>query len=175
MTAYQLTTTTYGDGSNRKLPVEGLITYLFTGDDIIDTDEDLSRLVPLSLITLTVAQVASAGGADLIVTPQADAAAAIENKLKEVASDAAVAITYAINSIFLVDSTSGTKVITTTSANPGQQIDIRLDALGGASEYTLVVEGGTLTFNAASEYARVVRNSADDNWKVLLLSGATVV
>ena len=176
MTAYQLVSQTYGNGTNRKLPISEIGSYLFTGDDIIDTDEDLSKYVGASLLkTLTAAQVTAAGGADQTVTPIADAAASSENVLLRVAADDPVAITHKVNTIVLLSSTTGAKAMTVTSANPGQQIDIVLKARTGGS-YTLAsVDGSTLTFDLAAEYARIVRNAADDGWDMLLLSGATLV
>ncbi len=177
MSGYQLAVQTYVSGTNRQLPVDLVGSYVFNGAKIIDTDEDLSNFVGTrigTLVFLSTAQVAAAGGANETVTPIGDAAAADENAILEVASDVAVAITYDVRSIIMADSTSGDKAITTSSANPGQMIDIRLEALGGASSYTLAVVGGALTFNAADEYARVVR-TAGGTWQVLLLSGATIV
>ncbi len=177
MSAYRLAVQTYFSGTNRQLPIDLVGSYLFIGSNIIETDEDLAQFIGTSVGTLdllTAAQVTAAGGADSTVTPIGDAAAADENTVLEVASDVAVAITYDVRSIVLADSTTGDKAITTPSANPGQMIDIRLVALGGASSYTLAVVGGALTFNAAAEYARVVRTAAG-TWVVLLLSGATIV
>ncbi len=175
MTAYQLTTQTYGDGTtDRRLPVDGLITYIFIGNAIIDTDEDLSHLVPDTLLSLTDAEVTATGLTPTFVTPVADQAAAVSGIGLEPAEDVVPDITYNVTSIFLVSSASGDKAITTASANAGQIVEIRLEAASGGS-YTLAVTGGALTFNAAAEYARVVRNAADSAWNVLLLSGATVV
>lgn len=177
MSGYQLAVQKYVSGTNRQLPVDLVGSYVFDGDKIIATDEDLSGFVGTrigTLVSLSDAEVATAGGADETVTPIGDAAASAENTVLEVASDVAVDITYDVRSIVLADSTSGDKAITTSSANPGQMIDISLVALGGGSSYTLAVVGGALTFNAAAEYARVVR-TAGGTWVVLLLSGATIV
>lgn len=70
MPAYQLKNAKYGDGKDRRVPIRGLTDYEFIGNQIIDTDEDLSTYVTGGLlITLTDAQVTARGGADLTVTP----------------------------------------------------------------------------------------------------------
>jgi len=180
MTAYQLNVQTYESGTNRQLPVDRIGSYIFIGDNIIDTDEDLSNIVGTGIGKLnapTAAEVAAQGGADSTVTPIADAAAANETGygvVLEPAEDAVPDITFDTSVIALTSSTTGTKVITTSSANAGQTIDIRLIVATGGS-YTLAVTDGALTFNATAEYARITRNAADTAWTHLLLSGATIV
>jgi len=98
----------------------------------------------------------------------------VASNLFEVASDAAVEITSATSGIALAASASGTKVITTGSSYAGQKIHIFLLAASGGS-YTLVVDAGTLTLDAASECAVIQRNDANDAWFVVGLSNATIV
>ncbi len=176
MSVYQLSNPFYGDGSNRKLPVDLLISYIFVGTALIDTDEDLDHLVTGgTLLSLTPAQVTATGLTPTVFTPIADRADATgAGAYVEVAEDVITPILYRTSAMVLLSSASGAKVITTGSSNPGQAIDIRLQAAAGGS-YTLVVDSGTLTFNAAAEYARIVRNDADDAWIVLALIGATIV
>jgi hypothetical protein len=92
----------------------------------------------------------------------------------EVASDAAAAITATTNALYLAETTAGTKVITFSGAYPGQTVPIRLVAASGG-EYTLPVQGGTLTLDAADEEPLIVRNAANDAWLVLRKGGATIV
>jgi hypothetical protein len=92
------------------------------------------------------------------------------------AADAAVAITDVVNTIVL-NSTTGAKAITTTSAREGQEITILAGTVSGGS-YTLAVlaiAGGAdeLTFNAAGEVATIIR--LDGVWVVKSLHTATVV
>lgn len=93
-----------------------------------------------------------------------------------VAQDAAAAITGTTCALYLVDSTSGTKVIDDADGGiyAGQVVPIRL-ALASGGEYNIPVTGGTLTFNATSESAVIVRNAANDGWLVMDLNGATIV
>jgi len=171
MAAYQLAELIYGDGTNRQLPIRLSVDYLFVGDKIIDTDEDLTEFVTAGALNLlTAAQVAAQGGADQTVTP-------IESKeltVAQIASDAALALLSTIGTVYLDASTAAAKVITTTSSFRFQVVDIFMAAVSGGS-YTLVVEGGTLTFDAALEYARIQRNAQNDGWIVIDLIGATVV
>jgi len=178
MAIYQLVEQTYADGTDRKFPVDRLIGYQFDGSEIISTDEDLDDLVGTgigNLRTLTPAQATTQGGVDLTVTPVGDAAAADESTILTIAEDAAVAITFDVGSIVLVSSTTGDKAMTVASANPGQQISINVKAVTGGSYTLAAVNGSVLTFNATAEAARIVRNTADDGWDVLVLSGATLV
>lgn len=92
----------------------------------------------------------------------------------EIASDGAAAITNTTGAIFLAASASGSKSITTSSSYPGQRINIFLLAASGG-DYTLTTEEGTLTFDAALECAVVARTDENDAWKVVGLTGATIV
>lgn len=171
MAAYQLAEPTFGDGDNKSFPISRKHEYLFVGDKIIDTDEDLDDFVDAgALQSLTDAQVTAQGGADETVTPVEDEASTVS----QIASDGALAITSEMGTVYLDGSASGTKAITTTSAAKDQIISIFLAAASGGS-YTLAVEGGTLTFDAALEFARIQRNAQDDGWKAIDLIGATVV
>lgn len=120
------------------------------------------------------APTASAGDEDTSVATTAFVMGAADGTLVEVASDGAAAILTATGGIYLAASASGDKAITTTSSHAGQKVNIFLLAASGGS-YTLAVEGGTLTFNAASESAVVQRTAEDDAWIVVGLSGATIV
>ena len=62
----------------------------------------------------------------------------------------------------------------TTSRFAGQSVCIRLVAASGGS-YTLAVQGGTLTLDAAGDGAIIVRNAADSAWLAIPLNGATIV
>ena len=171
MAAYQLVDTEFPSGTARSVPVEGLVGYLFVGEAIIDTDEDLSEWVTAGLLNeLTDAQVTAQGGATSTVTPLADSA----GDASQISSDGALALTSAMDAVYLDGSTSGAKAITTASSTAGQVVSIFLAAASGGS-YTLAVDGGTLTFDAALEFARIQRNQANDGWVAIDLIGATVV
>lgn len=94
--------------------------------------------------------------------------------LVEVAEDVTAAILTTTSGILLASSASGAKPIATTSKHAGQKVNIYLRARSGGS-YTLAVEGGTLTLDAAGEHATVMRTAEDDAWIVVALSGATIV
>jgi len=171
MAAYQLADPTFGDGTNKQFPIRERIDYLFVGLNIIDTDEDLTDYVNAGVLqSLTDAEVTAQGGATTTVTPVEDEASLVV----QIGSDAALALLSTTGTVYLDESTTGTKTITTTSTSKDQIIDIFLAAASGG-EYELAVEGGTLTFNAALEYARIQRNAQDDGWKAIDLIGATVV
>ena len=92
-----------------------------------------------------------------------------------IAEDGALALADTDRTIELTNVTAaGDVTITTASANPGQQVWIKLVA-ADANGYELAVTGGTLTFNAADESALIVRNDDDDAWVVFALFGATIV
>ena len=175
MSAYQLAEQFRGDGvTARTFPIRTSIDYQFDGDEIIDTDDDLDGFVVAgALVSLTDAQVAAQGGADLTVTPVEDFLNA-SRSLTQVASNDPLALTSAMGTIYLDASTASTKVITTASSVRNQVISIFLAAASGG-DYTLVVDGGTLTFNAAVEFARIKRNAQNTAWEAVDLIGATVV
>lgn len=82
------------------------------------------------------------------------------------AADAAVALVRTDGHIEL-NSTTGTKAITTTSADEGQIVSLRAGTVSGGS-YTLAVTGGTLTLNSAGELAVIKR--VGSAWIVLALT-----
>lgn len=176
MSAYQLVDKFYGDGvTTKKLPISGLIEYVFDGADIIDTDENLDGFVDAgALASLTDAEVTAQGGATTTVTPVQDAADAAGSALEQVASDGALALTSAMGTVYLDESTTGAKAITTAASRANQIVSIFLAAASGGS-YTLAVDGGTLTFNAALQFARIKRNAQNTAWEAIDLIGATVV
>ena len=75
-----------------------------------------------------------------------------------------------------VSSTAATaKVITPIVADfIAGPITIKMSARVAGS-YTLAVEGGALTFDAAGETATVISNPITDTWVVQSLQGATIV
>lgn len=116
----------------------------------------------------------SAGDGDTSIASTAFVQQAANGVLVEVASDGAAAILNTTSGVFLAASTTGDKAIATTSSLANQKVNLFLLAASGGS-YTLAVEGGTLTLNAASESAVVQRTAENDAWKVVGLSGATIV
>lgn len=90
--------------------------------------------------------------------------------------DEDVAITE-VTTMVILNSTTGAKAITTTSAHEGQRVLLVAEAVSGGS-YTLDVAdiaGGAdeLTFDAVAEVAEIVRISG--LWYVVGLRGATIV
>lgn len=168
MAAYQLVDATYGDGTPRSLPIDGVITYIFTGEEIIDTDEDLDNYTTLK--TLSAGEISTQGGVDLTVTPISDRnpVAGFASELLEIAEDAAADITDEIGTIVLASSASGSKAITTSSSTAGQIVRIQILAQSGGN-YTLATDSGALTFDDINDWGQVVRNNANDEW--LFMSG----
>lgn len=115
--------------------------------------------------------------ASLASTPGAGGAIAqsqVSSTVVLVASDAAAAILSTTGGIQLAESAVGAKAIATTSSYAGQKVHLILLAASGGS-YTLALNVGTLTFNAAGESAVVQRNAANTAWVCVGLSGATIV
>lgn len=91
-----------------------------------------------------------------------------------VTADAAYTVKVTDNLILLA-STAGTKVLTLpTTTDSIVRITIRMTANTGG-DYTAVVVGGTLTFNAANETAVIINNPPTGSWIVESLLGATIV
>ena len=91
------------------------------------------------------------------------------------AADAAVAILSTTGGIQLTVTGAGNVAISTSSSYAGQKLDLFALAVAGGGSYTLALDVGTLTLNAASESARVQRNAANTAWICTGLSGATIV
>lgn len=90
----------------------------------------------------------------------------------EIASNAAAAITDTVGAVYLVASTASAKGITTSSSFAGQKINVFLLAASGGS-YTIAVEGGTITLDAALECCVIARTNEDDAWLMVGLTGGT--
>lgn len=91
-------------------------------------------------------------------------------------ADQAVEIVGGVTRITL-NSTTGAKAITTDTSGSnavldGQRVFIVAPTVSGGS-YTLVVDEGTLTFDAADEAALIER--VGSVWRVISLRGATIV
>lgn len=98
----------------------------------------------------------------------------IGNTVNEVASDGAAALVTTDTALFLAASASGNKEITTSSSHAGQKVNIFLLAASGG-DYHITTEDGTITFDAALECAVIARTDANDAWKIVGLSNATIV
>lgn len=102
------------------------------------------------------------------------AQAQVSSTVVQVLSDGAAAILDTTGGIQLANTAVGSKAIATTSSYAGQKVHIILLAAAGG-DYTLALDVGTLTFNAASESAVVMRNAGNTAWVCVGLSGATIV
>jgi hypothetical protein len=68
-----------------------------------------------------------------------------------------------------------TKVLTLPAMDSVQVINIRMNSRV-AGEYTAIVTGGVLTFNATGESAQIISNPITGlGWQVISLNGATIV
>lgn len=77
--------------------------------------------------------------------------------------------------ITISSTAASVKVITPITSNfIAGPITIKMSARVAGS-YTLAVEGGALTFDAAGETATVISNPVTDTWVVQSLQGATIV
>lgn len=136
-----------------------------------ELQETVASVTAAGIVTFTNANLAlsddsvdSAQIADGAVDPVHLAATVITGT-----ADAAIAILNTTTHISL-NSTTGAKAITTTSAVSGQIVSIVADTVSGGS-YTLAVTGGTLTLNSAGEMAVVKR--VGSAWQALALTPST--
>jgi len=95
------------------------------------------------------------------------------NQVLSPAANAAVALTSAVQEVN-INQTAGTIVISTANSYPGQIVHLRV-AVSSGGAYTLVVTGGTLTLNSAGEAAIIRRSAANDAWIVMALTASTSV
>lgn len=94
-------------------------------------------------------------------------------ELVTVESDAAAEILDTTAALVLAGTTADDKVIATESSRAHQRLELVLAAASGGS-YTLEVDAGTLTLDAAGEVPVVRRNADNDAWIVISLGGATI-
>lgn len=118
-----------------------------TGDQLADDAVDSEHYVDGSIDPVHLAATS--------VAPAANAACALLNTTTEV---------------LLTISDATNTAITTTSAEPGQTILLRVAAASGGGSYTLAVTTGTLTLNSVGETALIKRNVADSAWFVVALT-----
>lgn len=114
-------------------------------------------------------------GANWRTVPGAVTQSQVRSILLTPAADAAVAILSTTGGIQLSVTGAGNVAISTTSSYAGQKINLFALAVAGGGSYTLALDVGTLTLNAASEGATIMRNSANTAWVCIGLSGATIV
>lgn len=91
------------------------------------------------------------------------------------AANAAVALLDTTRAVQLTVSSAAVTVISTTSSYAGQIINLFAIAVSGGGSYTLALNSGTLTLNATSEDATIIRNAANTAWVCVGLAGATIV
>ena len=103
------------------------------------------------------------------------AQAQVASILLEPVADAAVALLNTTSAVVLIVTGAATVAISTTSRYAGQEIQFFASAVAGGGSYTLAVQGGTLTIDAAGEAPKVKRNAGDSAWVVIGLGGATIV
>jgi hypothetical protein len=134
-----------------------------------------AKATPVDADTLVIEDSAAANAKKSITIGTIPVAQAqVSSALLQPAQDAAVDIDATIGGAQL-DSAAGAKAITTSASYPGQKVNLFLLAAAGGS-YTLALDAGTLTLDAAGEGAIVMRDSGDTAWVVVGLSGgATIV
>jgi hypothetical protein len=103
------------------------------------------------------------------------AQAQVSSVLLTPAADAAVALLNTTRGVQLTVSAAGNVAISTSSSYAGQVINLFAVAVSGGGSYTLALNSGTLTLNAAGESAVVMRDSGNAAWYCVGLSGATIV
>lgn len=133
------------------------------------------KAAPVAADTLLINDSAAADAlASVTIGSLPVAQAQVSSTVVQVASDGAAAILNTTGGIQLANTAVGSKAITTTSSYAGQKVNIVLLAAAGG-DYTLALDVGTLTFNAAAESAVVMRNAGNTAWVCVGLSGATIV
>jgi hypothetical protein len=105
------------------------------------------------------------------------AQAQVSQVVAQPAADAAFEIDATIGGVQLTVTAAGNVAITTNAnAFPGQRVNLFALSVAGGGSYTLALDVGTLTLNATSEGAIVMRNAGDTAWVCVGLSGgATIV
>ena len=152
---------------------------------VIKDSENSDEIETMTQAQLFGAAKATPVAADLIVIKDSENSSEIESVTQaqllallvtgqEIAVDAACAIVDTDHTIFLAESTTGTKTITVTSSRAFQPLQFQLETVSGGA-YELAVTGGTLTMDAADEAPVIMRNAANNAWLVIALNGATVV
>ena len=101
--------------------------------------------------------------------------AQVSSVLLTPAADAAVALLNTTRGVQLTVTGAGNVAITTTSSYAGQVVNLFAVAVAGGGSYTLALNSGTLTLNAAGESAVVQRDTGNAAWYCVGLSGATIV
>ncbi len=122
--------------------------------------EDASASLAIVKTTIGALPIAQAQVAGIVLQPAADAAVAILNTTRGVQ---------------LTVTAAPTVVISTSSSYAGQVLNLFALAVAGGGSYTLALDVGTLTLNATSESAVVIRNAGNTAWVCVGLSGATIV
>lgn len=127
------------------------------GDSLVVLDSATSRPKKITIGSLPIAQAQMAAA---VLQPEADAAVEID------ATVAGVQLTV----------TGENPIAITTNANSyaGQKVHLFAVAVAGGGSYTLELDAGTLTFDAAGESAVIMRNAANDAWICVGLTGATI-
>jgi len=133
-----------------------------------------AKATPVAADTLVINDSASADAVAKITLGSIPVAQAqVSSVLLQPAADAAIALLNTTRGVQM-SSGVGSKAITTSSNYAGQVINLFMLANTGG-DYTLALDAGTLTFNAAGESAVVMRNAGNTAWVCVGLSGATIV
>lgn len=133
------------------------------------------KATPIAADVLVIEDSAAANAkASITIGTLPIAQAQVSSTVAQVGADAPFLILDTTGGIQLASSTAGSKAIATTSSYAGQKIHIILLAAAGG-DYTLALDVGTLTFNAAGESAVVQRDAGNTAWICVGLSGATIV
>ena len=120
--------------------------------------EDASDSLAIKKTTIGALPIAQSQVSGSLVAPAADAAAAILDTTR---------------AMRLTVTGAGNVAISTSSSYAGQVVNLFAVAVAGGGSYTLALDSGTLTLNATSESAVIMREGA--NWVCVGLSGATIV
>jgi hypothetical protein len=137
-----------------------------TVDDALDTLDSLKA--PKASPTLTgvpAAPTAAVGTSTTQVSTTAFTMQAVGLAVS-VASDGAAAILNTTASLYLAETTTGSKEIAVTSRRANQRVEVRLVAASGG-DYHITSAEGLHTLDAAGDALVLVRDAADSAWLVL--------
>lgn len=123
--------------------------------------EDASDTLAIKKTTVGALPIAQAQVAGIALQPAADAAVAILGTTRGVQ--------------LVVTGASNIAISTGAGVYAGQVVNLFALAVAGGGSYTLALDVGTLTLNAASEGAVVERNTGNTAWICIGLAGGTIV
>ena len=121
---------------------------------------------------LTTAGAVDMSGSTVTFAAGGIAANAMSGGVRTNAAGAALAIGATDRCILFSSNAGGAVAMSSTGAFAGQRVVLVMTAFD-TDAYTLAVDGGALTFNAAGETAEIVYDGTA--WRDISLNGATVV